>query len=152
LKQTLVQATIVAFLTGSCWPATWVIVRKDGQRIECNGPFVIINGVYTFRGTDGKDGTLQGSEVNAEQTAAANAARTTAVPAARQSAPPIAIPTTAETTRPTKGDPYIDRPVCWANLGNFSAAKRDLMTAHALPSREEWLDSVDKWLLNYSGK
>ena len=54
--------------------------------------------------------------------------------------------------RPTKGDPYIDRAVCWANLGDYKAAKRDLMTAHTLPSREEWLSYVDKWLLNYGGK
>ena len=97
LSQTLLQVMIIAFLIGSCWSATWIIVRKDGQRIECSGPFVIINGVYTFRTADGKDGTLLGSEVNAEQTAAANTGRTTTVPAARQSAPTLAVPATAET-------------------------------------------------------
>jgi len=90
-------AIILFSLAEPCWSATWVIVRKDGARIECEGPFVIVNGVYTFRTAAGKNETLPESEVNASQTAAANASQNKETPAVPQRASVSSAPIADET-------------------------------------------------------
>jgi predicted Zn-dependent protease len=50
------------------------VVLKNGTRIECAAPFLVIGGVYMFRDTSGKDQSLPEDEVDVSKTAAANAA------------------------------------------------------------------------------
>jgi tetratricopeptide (TPR) repeat protein len=62
----LAAATLVA--------ANWVIVRKDGRRIECSGPYMVVSGQYMFVEAGGKSESLPASDVDAAATAAANQA------------------------------------------------------------------------------
>jgi hypothetical protein len=69
-----------------------VLVRKDGTRIECSGPFLLMNGKYSFREKDGTSRSLAADEVDTDKTKAANAE------AVAKSAPPptIAVSAAAE--------------------------------------------------------
>ena len=62
-----------AFVVWSlCDASTWKLVLKDGNTVECEGAPIVINDVYMFRGTDGKDGNLGADQVDQEKTARAN--------------------------------------------------------------------------------
>jgi thioredoxin 1 len=52
--------------------AAWKLVLKDGSTIECDGPPVVVNGSYLFRGVDGKDGSVPSERIDVEGTALAN--------------------------------------------------------------------------------
>jgi hypothetical protein len=69
----LLALTLVLALSVSA--ADWVIVRRDGARIECDGAFLVVNGNYVFTDRQGRSRTLPAAEVDATKTAAANAER-----------------------------------------------------------------------------
>ena len=72
---------VFSFLLAVCSAAnSWVIVRKDGLRIECDSPFVITGGTYTFLGKDGEPHSVAAEDVDAEKTDAANSGVTAAGP------------------------------------------------------------------------
>jgi hypothetical protein len=52
--------------------ADWVIVRKDGTKIDCDGSFLVMNGQYTFQQKDGAKGSIPAADVDGPQTEAAN--------------------------------------------------------------------------------
>jgi predicted Zn-dependent protease len=54
------------------------VVLKNGTRVQCSAPYLVVNGVYKFRDTDGKDQSVPAEAVDAAKTAAANAAIETA--------------------------------------------------------------------------
>src|SRR5438034_519160 len=56
--------------------ASWTIVRKDGGKVECHGPYAVVDGNYLFQDADGKQRSLPASEVDAGATATANRALT----------------------------------------------------------------------------
>jgi len=47
-------------------------VRKDGLRVECDSPFIVVNGAYTFLGKNGEPQSVPVDEVDAAKTDAAN--------------------------------------------------------------------------------
>jgi len=55
-----------------CGAATWKLVLKDGSTIECDGAPVIVNDVYMYRSSDGKDATMTADQVDREKTNTAN--------------------------------------------------------------------------------
>jgi hypothetical protein len=60
-------------LVASCsFASSWIIVRKDGLRVECDSPFIIVNGAYTFLGKNGEPQSLPVDEVDAAKTDAVN--------------------------------------------------------------------------------
>jgi thioredoxin 1 len=63
-------ASAVAFF--ALCTTTWKLVLKNGKTIECDGAPIAVNGVYLFRGSDGKDGSLATDQVDQEQTDRAN--------------------------------------------------------------------------------
>lgn len=66
---------LVAFafvLAVSLCASSWVIVRKDGSRIECDSPFVLTGGTYTYLGQDGEPHSVAVEDVDVEKTDAAN--------------------------------------------------------------------------------
>jgi len=48
--------------------ATWKLVLNNGSVIECDGAPMIVDGVYMFRQTDGKDGNLPADQIDVEKT------------------------------------------------------------------------------------
>ena len=72
--------TLVLYLTGSSFAASWVIMLKDGSRIECDNPFLVVNGAYTFLDRDGQPHTIPVEEVDAPKTEAANSGVSAASP------------------------------------------------------------------------
>jgi thioredoxin 1 len=72
----------VASVFGSCplCATAWKLVLKNGKAIECDGVPIVVNDVYLFRNTDGKDSTLSADQVDREKTDRANQV----VPAPRQ--------------------------------------------------------------------
>ncbi len=69
----------VSLLLAVSAPASsWVIIRKDGARIECDSPFVITGGTYTFIGRDGEPHSVSAEDVDAQKTDAANSGVTVA--------------------------------------------------------------------------
>jgi thioredoxin 1 len=66
----LAAASAVAFF--ALCTTTWKLVLKNGKTIECDGAPIAVNGVYLFRGSDGKDGSLATDQVDQEQTDRAN--------------------------------------------------------------------------------
>ena|SRR5579871_196723 len=60
--------------------SSWVIVRKDGSRIQCDNPFLITSGAYTFLDQNGEPHRVAVEEVDAEKTEAANSGVVTAGP------------------------------------------------------------------------
>src|SRR5208283_2731642 len=78
LLSRLLAAGIALFLALLAFAADWVIVRRDGGTIECDGPYLVIDGDYVFRDREGKSRTLPAAEVDASLTAAANTERTAA--------------------------------------------------------------------------
>jgi thioredoxin 1 len=64
----------VASVFGSCamCATTWKLILKNGNAIECDGAPIVVNDVYLFRNTDGKDGNLPADQVDREKTDRAN--------------------------------------------------------------------------------
>ena len=56
---------------GLCATA-WKLVLKNGKTVECDGAPIVVNGVYLFRDSDGKDGSLATEQVDQEKTDLAN--------------------------------------------------------------------------------
>ena len=73
---------ITLVLCLACWSfaASWIIVRKDGSRVECDNPFLVVNGAYTFLDKDGQPHTIPVEEVDAAKTEAANSGVAAASP------------------------------------------------------------------------
>jgi len=67
--------------------ATWTIVRKDGGKIECHGPYAVVDSNYLFQDADGRHRSLPASEVDAGATALANRVLTQSPPIAVTRAP-----------------------------------------------------------------
>jgi hypothetical protein len=68
---------IIFFVAVNVFAADWVIVLRDGTTITCNGPYMVVDGVYQCSDRKGNSKTLRAAEVDASKTAAANAERTT---------------------------------------------------------------------------
>ena len=66
----LAAASAVASLAPCATP--WKLVLKSGKTVECDGAPIVVNGVYLFRDSDGKDGSLATDQVDREQTDRAN--------------------------------------------------------------------------------
>ena len=66
----LAAASAVASF-GLCATA-WKLVLKSGKTVECDGAPIVVNGVYLFRDSDGKDGSVATDQVDQEQTERAN--------------------------------------------------------------------------------
>ena len=59
----------------ACWvlcATPWKLVLKSGKTVECDGAPIAINGVYLFRDSDGKDGSVATDQVDQEKTDRAN--------------------------------------------------------------------------------
>ena len=54
--------------------SNWTLVLKNGKTIACDGVPVIVNDVYMFRDSEGRDGTLPADQVDRETTARVNKA------------------------------------------------------------------------------
>ena len=67
-------AAFLVLLTCCLSAANWIIVRKDGAKIECRGLFVVVEGNYVFQDAAGNNRSLPASEVDASETASANRA------------------------------------------------------------------------------
>jgi thioredoxin 1 len=50
----------------------WKLVLKSGKTVECDGAPIVVNGVYLFRDSDGKDGSLAAEQIDQEKTDGAN--------------------------------------------------------------------------------
>jgi hypothetical protein len=70
VSRRLIALALVAAVC-SC-ASSWVIVRKDGTRIECDTPFVITGGTYTYLGEDGEPHSVAAEDVDVVKTDAAN--------------------------------------------------------------------------------
>src|SRR5262245_45519211 len=76
------------FIFACCLSASnWIIVRKDGAKIECRGPFAVVDDRYLCQDAAGKNISLPASEVDAVQTTAANRALSERPTPAAQSQP-----------------------------------------------------------------
>lgn len=68
--------TLVAILlvvaSSAVYAANWKLVLKSGSVIECDGVPMIVDGVYMFRQTDGKDGNLAADQIDQQKTDQAN--------------------------------------------------------------------------------
>ena len=66
-------ALLIALTGFAAWPANdWKLVLKNGTVVVCDGAPLIIDGVYTFTGKDGKPGTVDAGQVDREKTDRAN--------------------------------------------------------------------------------
>ena len=65
---------IFVLLVSGLFAANWTIVRKAGSTIECQGPFVVVDGSYLCRDSSGKSISLPANEVDAVKTGTANRA------------------------------------------------------------------------------
>jgi predicted Zn-dependent protease len=74
LRQPILLLVIATYLAPYSAAATWVVVLKNGARVECAAPFLVANGVYMFRDTGGKNQSFPAEDVDISKTAAANAA------------------------------------------------------------------------------
>jgi thioredoxin 1 len=95
---------------------TWKLVLKNGQTVECDGPPVIVNGMYLFRGANGGNADLPVDRVDPLKTALANNVETRSQwRQIGQSAPPrprAAAPVTTESAGVlTLGDSSFDAEV-----------------------------------------
>lgn len=54
------------------YASTWKLVLKSGKTVECDGAPIVVNGVYLFRDSAGKDGALATDQVDQEKTNRAN--------------------------------------------------------------------------------
>jgi hypothetical protein len=70
--RSLSLVALIFVLAFSVAGSSWVIVRKDGTRIECDSPFVITGGAYTCLGQDGEPHGVAAEDVDAGKTDAAN--------------------------------------------------------------------------------
>ena len=71
----------LALFVASCTPAdSWIIVRKDGSRIACGGPFLVFNGAYTCPDENGDPQIFPLEKVDAAKTDAANSGEVAAGP------------------------------------------------------------------------
>jgi thioredoxin 1 len=68
---TLVAILLVVESSAKC-AANWKLVLKNGSVIECDGVPMIVDGVYMFRQTDGKDGNLAADQIDQQKTDQAN--------------------------------------------------------------------------------
>lgn len=68
----LVLQCFCLILASCAWCATWKLVLKDGNVIECEGAPLVVNDVYLFRGADGKDGSIPADQVDRVKTESAN--------------------------------------------------------------------------------
>jgi thioredoxin 1 len=72
LRSVILLAAVSAV---ACWvmcATSWKLVLKSGKTVECGGAPIAINGVYLFRDTDGKDGSVATDQVDQEKTDRAN--------------------------------------------------------------------------------
>jgi len=68
----IVLATASAVASFGLYATPWKLVLKSGKTVECDGAPIAINGVYLFRDSDGKDGSLPTEQVDQEKTDRAN--------------------------------------------------------------------------------
>lgn len=54
------------------WGGSWVLVLKTGERVEADGPPLIINDEYVFQGRDGTQRRVPAGQVDQDKTADAN--------------------------------------------------------------------------------
>jgi thioredoxin 1 len=68
---TLLAILLVVESSARC-AANWKLVLKNGSVIECDGVPMIVDGVYMFRQSDGKDGNLAADQIDQQKTDQAN--------------------------------------------------------------------------------
>ena len=61
-------ATMLVVESSAVCAAIWKLVLKNGSVIECDGAPLIVNDVYMFRRTDGKNYNLAADQVDREKT------------------------------------------------------------------------------------
>ena len=64
---TLFAIVLVVESSARC-AAIWKLILKNGSVIECDGAPLIVNDVYMYRRTDGKNGNLAADQVDREKT------------------------------------------------------------------------------------
>ncbi|MGB7759615.1 MAG: thioredoxin [Bryobacteraceae bacterium] len=68
---TLVAILLVVVSSARC-AASWKLILRNGSAIECDGAPMIVDDVYMFRQTDGKNGNLPADQIDVEKTDRAN--------------------------------------------------------------------------------
>ncbi len=94
MTRTLSLLMVSVLLVSGLFAANWTVVRKAGSAIECLGPFVVVDGSYLCKDSNGKSISLPANEVDTVKTATANRALSEQ-PTASTSVPPQ-VPTTPE--------------------------------------------------------
>jgi thioredoxin 1 len=72
LRCLILLATASAVASFGLCATAWKLVLKSGKTVECDGAPIVVNGVYLFRDSDGKDGSLATDQVDQEKTDLAN--------------------------------------------------------------------------------
>ena len=61
----VIAAVLATALPGANY---WKLVLKDGKTVDCDGVPIVINDVYMFRDSEGRDGTLPADQVDRVET------------------------------------------------------------------------------------
>jgi len=73
MRRFALRSVILLAALSTAWcVASWKLVLKSGRTVECDGAPIAVNGVYLFRDSDGKDGSIATDQVDQEKTDRAN--------------------------------------------------------------------------------